>query len=175
MQLNQPLAGRAVYAGSFDPITYGHLDLIKRASRLFGELVIGLGENPRKQYLFDIQTREQMVLEQIQQMTNVHVQRFQNLLIDFARSVGANVILRGLRASTDFDYEFQIGLVNMNMNRDIETLFLLADPKNIFISSSTVKEIAYFGGNLDSYVPPQVAQRLRQKFANPGETSSSFS
>ncbi len=162
--MSYSLSGRAVYAGSFDPITYGHMDMINRASRLFDDLIIGIGENPKKSYLFDIETRISMVEEQIQNISNVSVQRFQNLLIDFAESVDANVILRGLRASTDFDYEFQIGLVNMNMNRNIETLFLLADPKNIFISSSTVKEIAYFHGNLDSYVPPSIAERLREKF-----------
>lgn len=162
--MSQRLSGRAVYAGSFDPITYGHLDLIKRASRLFEEVVIGIGENPKKKYLFDIEDREAMVHEQIQDLTNVRVLRFNNLLIDFAKSVGAQVILRGLRASTDFEYEFQMGLVNMNMDREVETIFLLADPKNIFISSSTVKEIAYFGGNLESYVPPEVEKRLRIKF-----------
>ncbi len=162
--MSQRLSGRAVYAGSFDPLTYGHIDLIMRASRLFEEVVIGIGENPKKQYLFDTQTREEMVLEQIKELSNVSVQRFNNLLINFAKSVGAQVILRGLRASTDFEYEFQMGLVNMNMDRDVETLFLLSDPKNIFISSSTVKEIAYFGGNLESYVPPAVEKLLRAKF-----------
>lgn len=173
--MSNSLSGRAVYAGSFDPLTYGHMDMIQRASRLFDDLIIGIGENPKKSYLFDIETRVTMVQEQISEIPNVSVQRFQNLLIDFAESVDANVILRGLRASTDFDYEFQIGLVNMNMNRNIETLFLLTDPKNIFISSSTVKEIAYFGGNLDSYVPPAIEERLREKFPQPSSQSNDTS
>ncbi len=160
---NQLLSGRAVYAGSFDPITFGHINLIERAARLFDELVIGVGNNPRKNYLFSAEERVKMVEEVVKDISNVKVMRFQNLLIEFARQVKAQVIVRGLRASTDFDYEFQIGLVNMDMNRDIETLFMLSDPKYIFISSSAVKEIAFFGGELENYVPPMVAERLRER------------
>jgi pantetheine-phosphate adenylyltransferase len=161
--MSHQLPNRAVYAGSFDPITYGHIDLITRADRFFDELVIGVGENPRKNYLFSIEERVEMVIEQVKDFHNIRVQRFQNLLINFAHEVGAQIILRGLRAATDFDYEFQMGLVNRDMNNDIETFFLLADPKYIFISSSAVKEIALFDGDFSDYVPEDVAQRLRHK------------
>lgn len=153
----------AVYAGSFDPVTYGHLRMIRRASRLFEALVIGVGANPKKRYLFDVNERVEMLQNEVRDLKNVRVQLFHGLLITFAEEVGAKVIVRGLRASTDFDYEFQMGHVNMDLNRDIETLFLLSDPENIFISSSAVKEIAAFGGEIKRYVPPDVAHLLREK------------
>lgn len=162
--MSHPLQSRAVYAGSFDPITYGHLNLIRRASRLFDELVIGVGENPKKKYLFALKQRVDMVEEQVSDLTNVRVQPFHGLLISFAKEVHAQVIVRGLRAATDFEYEFQMGLINMEMEREIETLFLLSNPENIFISSSAVKEIAYFGGKLATYVPPAVADQLELAF-----------
>lgn len=167
------LQGTAIYAGSFDPVTYGHLDLIRRASRLFGDLVIAVGNSPKKKYLFDLEERVSMLQGEISELTNVKVLGFHGLLINFAQEVGANVIVRGLRAATDFEYEFQIGLVNMDMNPKIETLFLLTNPQNIFISSSTAKEIAYFGGELERYVPPSVAKQLQSKYPqNNSETSS---
>ncbi len=157
---------RAVYAGSFDPMTLGHLDLIKRGSKLFDELVIGVGQNHRKKYLFTVEERIAMIENEIQQLKleNVRVQAFRSLLIQFAEEVDAQVILRGLRAATDFEYEFQMGLVNMDMSRQIETLFLLSGPENIFISSSAVKEIAYFDGDVSRYVPKGVTQHLHTKF-----------
>lgn len=161
------LSGKAVYAGSFDPITYGHINILERATNLFDQVVIGVGINPKKNYLFSIEERVEMVLHHTRNMDNVSVQPFDGLLIHFAEEVQAQVILRGLRAATDFEYESQMGLVNMDLNRNIETLFLLSDPKNIFISSSTVKEIAYFGGDLDRYVPAGVGERLREKFTHP--------
>ena len=170
--MSQLLSGKALYAGSFDPITYGHINLIQRAARLFEELVIAVGDNPRKNYLFSASERVEMVERSVENLDSVKVMRFQNLLIYFARKVKAQVIIRGLRASTDFDYEFQIGLVNMDMERDIETLFMLADPRHIFISSSAVKEIAYFGGELKNYVPPFVAKKLKQKMEQLRQTQN---
>ena len=166
--MQHPLKGCAVYAGSFDPITFGHLNLINRAARLFNDVVIGVGENPKKNYLFDLEKRVAMVEAQLGGLENVRVQPFHGLLISFAEEVGAQVIVRGLRASTDFDYEFQMGLVNMDLRSEIETLFLLSSPEHIFISSSTVKEIAYFGGELSSYVPEDVAAALKEAFPHPG-------
>ncbi len=159
------LKNRAVYAGSFDPITYGHLDIIKRGARLVDELIVGIGENPKKRYLFDLETRVDMVKKEVQEIPNVSVLPFHGLLISFAKEVNAQVILRGLRAATDFDYEFQMGLVNMEIDNNIETIFLLSEPQNIFISSSTVKEIAFFQGNLTRYVSPAVAQKLEEIYA----------
>ncbi|MCB9638432.1 MAG: pantetheine-phosphate adenylyltransferase [Myxococcales bacterium] len=163
--MEKPLNGRAVYAGSFDPITHGHLKLVRRASRLFRTLVIGVGQNAKKKYLFSLEERVSMVCAEIADLPNVEVRPFEGLLINFAQDEGAEVILRGLRAATDFDYEFQMGLINMDMDPRVETLFLLSNPENIFISSSAVKEIAYFGGEIQRYVPPAVAQKLREKMA----------
>jgi pantetheine-phosphate adenylyltransferase len=162
--MQQYLSGKAVYAGSFDPITFGHINILERAAKLFDKVVIGVGINPKKKYLFSIDERVDMVLEYTKDMDNVEVQPFKGLLINFAQDVNAQVILRGLRAATDFEYESQMGLVNMDLDRNIETLFLLSDPKNVFISSSTVKEIAYFGGDLERYVPEGVIEHLRNKF-----------
>lgn len=160
------IAKRAVYAGSFDPMTLGHLDLIKRGARLFDELVVGVGQNHRKNYLFDVEERIGMIEDEVTRLglKNVRVQAFRSLLIQFAQETKAQVILRGLRAATDFEYEFQMGLVNMDMSREIETLFLLSGPENIFISSSAVKEIAYFGGDVSRYVSEGIAERLHTKF-----------
>lgn len=160
------IAKRAVYAGSFDPMTLGHLDLIKRGSRLFDELVVGVGQNHRKKYLFGVDERIKMIEHEVTRLglTNVRVQAFRSLLIQFAQETGAQVILRGLRAATDFEYEFQMGLVNMDMSREIETVFLLSGPENIFISSSAVKEIAYFGGDVSRYVSDAIAKQLQNKF-----------
>ncbi len=161
--MDKPLNGRAVYAGSFDPLTYGHLKLVRRAAKLFDALVIGVGQNAKKKYLFTLEERVAMVCTEIADLPNVEVRPFEGLLINFAQEAGAEVILRGLRAATDFDYEFQMGLINMDMDPRIETLFLLSNPENIFISSSAVKEIAYFGGEIQRYVPPGVAKHLREK------------
>jgi pantetheine-phosphate adenylyltransferase len=143
----------AVYAGSFDPITHGHLDLVKRASVLFDEVVLAMGENPSKRYLLSPGARREVLEACTEDLSNVHVDSFNGLLIDYCRQRGASVILRGLRAVTDFEFEFQIGLANMDMAPDIETVFLLTEPRNIFISSSLVKEIATNGGDVQRYVP----------------------
>lgn len=145
---------RAVYAGSFDPCTHGHLDIVRRASRLFDEVVIAVGTNPAKRYLLGSEDRIAVLREVTADLANVRVDHFEGLLVDYCRQIGAGVILRGLRASTDFDFEFQIGLANMDMAPAIETVFLLTDPKHIFISSSLVKEIAVNGGDVSRYLPP---------------------
>ena len=148
-------------------MTYGHLDIIRRGASLYPELTVAVGDNPRKKYLFDAQERHRMVEDSLSGVSNVTVQHFKGLLIDFARSIGAGVILRGLRATTDFEYEFQLGLANRDLCSDIETVFLLTEASNIFISSSTAKEIAMNGGPVDRYVPRPVGRRLYQKFGIP--------
>lgn len=153
----------AVYAGSFDPLTNGHVDLIRRGSGLVQTLYIAVGQNPRKNYLFSIEERTQMIKESVSDLTNVEVKAFGGLLVDFCRDVNAGIILRGLRAVADFEYEFQMGLANKDLAPEIETLFMLTCPETIFVSSSIVKEIAVGGHPIDRYVPPCVAKMLYQK------------
>ena len=143
----------AVYAGSFDPITVGHMDLVRRAAALFDRVILAIGSNPSKKYLLGDTERQHVVEKCIAGLPNVSVDTFDGLLIDYCRKVNANIILRGLRAVTDFEFEFQIGLANMDMAADIETVFLLTEPKNIFISSSLVREIASNGGSVERYLP----------------------
>lgn len=151
----------AVYAGSFDPLTSGHLQLIHRASRLYDRLLLAVGSNPNKRYLFSVEQRLTMLRTETAALPGVEVHAFDGLLIDFCRRQEANVIIRGLRASTDFDFEFNIGLANRDMAPEIETVFLLTDPQHIFISSSLIKEIDQNGGDVSRYVPATVLQALR--------------
>lgn len=147
------MATRAVLAGSFDPITNGHLDILRRGSRLFDEVVVACGHNPRKKYLLDLDDRLAVVRRCTAELGNVRVDAFEGLLVHYCRRVGARVILRGLRAVSDFDFEFQTGLANMDMAPDVDTVFLLTEPCNVFVSSSLIKEIAANGGDISRYVP----------------------
>lgn len=151
---------RAVYAGSFDPMTFGHLDIVTRGSELFDELIVAVGENPKKRYTLSLDERVGIIDSATSHLSNVSITTFQGLLVDFCQSNKANVILRGLRAVTDFEFEFQIGLANMDMAPQIETVFLLSEPKNIFISSSLIKEIAINGGSVSKYLPAAAEQAL---------------
>ena len=155
---------QAIYAGSFDPVTNGHMDIITRGAALFDKLVIGVGRNLGKEGTFTIDERIEMLRECTSSLKNISVQAFSGLLVQFAHTNQCRIIIRGLRALTDFDYEFQIGLTNMDMDPKIETIFLLTSPKNIFISSSMVKELASNGGEVMNYVPQQVIARVLQKF-----------
>lgn len=150
----------AVYAGSFDPITTGHLDLVSRAVSLFDEVVLSIGTNPKKEYFLPIEIRKRVLEECAAPFPNVSVDTFDGLLINHCRSLGANFILRGLRAVTDFEFEFQIGLANMDMAPEVETVFLLTEPKNIFVSSSLVREIAINGGDVSRYLPAPAYKAL---------------
>ena len=156
----------AVYAGSFDPPTFGHLDVVRRACRMFDQVVLAVGTNPAKRYLLTAEERLLVLRAETEALPGVQVAPFQGLLVDYCRTLGAQVILRGLRASTDFDFEFQIGLANMDMAPDIETVFLLTDPKHIFISSSLVKEIAGNGGDVSRYVPPAALAAMHRALAS---------
>ena len=153
----------AVYAGSFDPVTFGHLDVIRRGCGLFDKVVVAVGENPNKRYLLDLNTRIRVLEEVTSALPEVEVTEFSGLLVDFCREVGAMAILRGLRAVSDFEFEFQIGMANRDMAPDIESLYLLTDPTNIFISSSLVKEIASNGGDVKRYVPAAAYEALMEK------------
>ena len=153
---------RAVLAGSFDPITEGHMDVLRRGLGLFDEVVVAIGNNPRKQYLLDLETRTQILEECIEGLSRVRVDSFDGLLVEYCQDVGATAILRGLRAVSDFEFEFQIGLANKNMAPDVETVFLLTASENIFVSSSLVKEIAQNGGDVRNYVPEPVLLPLER-------------
>ena len=153
----------AVYAGSFDPITLGHLNIAIRGASLVDKLIIAVGENPKKKYMFDLETRIRLIQESVCDYPNIEVTSFHGLLVDFCRTNHVGIILRGLRAATDFDFEFQIGLANMDMAPEVETVFLLSEPNNIFISSSLVKEIAFHGGNVEHYLPPPTLKALMSK------------
>lgn len=152
----------AVYAGSFDPITLGHLDVASRAARLFDKVVVAVGENPNKRYLLTLEQRMELVSKVTADLPNVEVAAFRGLLVQFCQQRGACAIVRGLRAVTDFEFEFQIGLANMDMAPEVETVFLLTDPRHIFISSSLVKEIAGNGGDVSRYLPREASEALHQ-------------
>ena len=158
-----------LYAGTFDPLTHGHADLVRRAVKLVDRLVIGVAVNRDKGPLFSLEERVQMVQDELAHLGNgveVVVTPFEILLMHFAKQVGAMVIVRGLRAASDFEYEFQMTAMNQQLDREIETVFLMADPRLQAISSRLVKEIARLGGDVSAFVSPQVAQRLKEKFAS---------
>ena len=166
------LAGRSVkriglYPGTFDPITNGHLDIIGRAVKLVDKLIIGVAINEGKGPLFSLEERTEMVMAEARKLANgveIEARPFDNLLIHFAEQCGASVIIRGLRAVSDFEYEFQMVAMNQQMNDDIETVFLMADPHHQAVSSRLVKEIARLGGKADLFVPPAVNEKLLGKF-----------
>lgn len=155
----------AVYAGTFDPITYGHIDIIERAANIFSQVIIAIAASPNKKPLFSLDERVKMVTEVLQQYKNVEVSGFDSLLLDFAKTCQANIILRGLRTVTDFDYEFQLASMNRNLNSDIETIFLMPGEKYMYVSSSLIREIASLGGNVSGFVPNIVTEALNKKFS----------
>ncbi len=156
----------AVYPGTFDPLTNGHIDLLDRGLRLFDKIVIAIGTNPAKAPLFSLEERMDMMREVMAGKNGrVEVRAFHGLLVDFAEECGACAILRGLRAVSDFDYELQRALMNRKLARNVETVFLMTGFRWIYISSTIVKEAAQFGGSVRGLVPPLVERRLRQKLA----------
>jgi pantetheine-phosphate adenylyltransferase len=154
----------AIYPGSFDPITNGHLDLIERGLKIFDEIIVAIAVNPVKQPLFTIEERVELIREVLNDHPQVKIDHFTGLLVDFVRRQNTNVILRGLRAVSDFDYEFQLALMNRRLAPEIETVFLMTSLKWVFLSSSILKEAVSLGGVLEDIVPPIVFQRLREKF-----------
>ena len=156
----------AVYPGSFDPITNGHLDVIERGRKLFDRLIVAILRNPQKVPLFSIEEREAMIREVIKDFPNVEVAVFDGLLVKFAREQGCRVIVRGLRAISDYEYETQIALVNRKMAPEIETIFLPTSAEYSYLNSTVVKELARFGGCVGELVPPVVEKKLWEKFHN---------
>ena len=155
----------AVYPGTFDPLTYGHMDIIERAAALFGKLIVGIYENPTKQPLFPLEQRVSLVKEAVTGLSNVHVKAFKGLTVDFIRQIGGKVMIRGLRANSDFEREFEMALMNRKLAPDIELLCLMTSSQYQFLSSSLIKEVAKLGGCLEGMVPDHVAVALREKFS----------
>lgn len=159
------MAHLAVYAGSFDPVTYGHLDLIERASNLFDLVVVAIGKHPTRTPMFTVDERLDLLHAVVRPFTNVEVRAFDGLLIHFCRSIGARVVVRGLRAATDFEYELQIAHANADLQPEIDTIFLPTRTNYGFLSASLVREIASHGGDVSRYAPPAVSAALEERFA----------
>ena len=157
-----------VYPGTFDPITTGHTDIVKRSLKIVDRLVIGVAINAGKNPLFTVDERAEMVEQELAPLGagRVEVRQFDNLLMHFAEQAGADIILRGLRAMSDFEYEFQMTGMNARLNADVETVFLMASDRHQFIASRLVKEIAALGGDVSSFVSPAIAKRLTERLAN---------
>jgi pantetheine-phosphate adenylyltransferase len=155
----------AIFPGSFDPITNGHLDLIERGSQLFETLVVAVLQNETKEPLFSVEDRVEMLRDVVRDMSNVEVDSFDGLLVKYAARRGAQTILRGIRGISDYEYELQMALINRRLEPDIETVFLMAGEANSFISSRLVKEVARLGGDIAGFVPASVASRLRTQLA----------
>lgn len=155
----------AVCSGSFDPVTLGHIDIIKRGSAVFEKVIVGVLNNINKQPLFTVEERMEMIREATKDLPNVTVDSFDGLLIDYMKKVNANVILRGLRAVSDFEYEMQLTSMNRKLDNNIETFFIMTNNEYSFLSSSIVKEVAKYKGNISGLVPPVVEEALKKKFS----------
>jgi pantetheine-phosphate adenylyltransferase len=157
------MAQAAIYPGTFDPITNGHLDVIERARVRFSSLVVAVSQNPGKSPLFSLEERVALVKEVCADLEGVEVDSFDGLLVDYARRRGIGVLVKGLRAVTDFEYELQMAQMNHQL-AEVETFFMVAAPKNSFLSSSLVKEVARFGQDVSGFVPPEVARKMKERF-----------
>ena len=157
---------RAVYPGSFDPVTNGHLDIIDRASKVFDHLIVAILENPRKNALFSMEERVRMLERIVKPYNNVEVDFYQGLLVDYAQSNNLSIIIKGLRAISDFEFEFQMALINKKLNHNVDTMFMMTNYKYSFVSSSLVKEVASYGGDISELVPPQVYEMIIEGIAN---------
>jgi pantetheine-phosphate adenylyltransferase len=156
---------RAIYPGSFDPVTNGHLDVIERARKLFDEVVVAVAHNDEKQPLFSLEHRLDLLRETAGKISNVRIAEFEGLLVEFARKEEAGAVVRGLRAISDFEFEFQMALMNRKLDPVVETIFLMPKEEYTYLSSRIVKEIARLGGDVSGFVPACVAKALRSKFS----------
>ncbi len=157
----------AIYPGTFDPITNGHLDIIDRAAKIFDRVTVAVTTNPGKKPLFDVQERVQMIREVTANFSTIEIESFSGLLVDYVSRQGATAIVRGLRAVSDFEFEFQMALVNRKIAEHIETVFLMPNEKYTYLNSTIVKEVAAFGGDISMFVPPEVVARLKRKLSQP--------
>ncbi|NLC44506.1 MAG: pantetheine-phosphate adenylyltransferase [Clostridiales bacterium] len=159
----------AVYPGSFDPLTYGHLDIIQRSSRVFDKVIVAVVKNQSKKPLFSVDERIEFIKRCISNLPNVEVDHFEGLLVNFVTNKGAQVIIKGLRAMSDFEYEFQMALLNRKLQSEVETMFLMTDHKYSYLSSSMVKEIASLGGSIQDLVPEEILQDILDKYSEKQE------
>lgn len=155
---------KAVYPGTFDPITLGHVDIIERSCRVFDKVIVTLAVNPKKTLLFDSKTRKEMVEDAVKHLSNVEVVVFDGLIVDLAKRKQASAIIRGLRAISDFEFEFQMALMNRNLSSDIDTVFFMPHERYTYLSSSIIRNVASFKGQIEKLVPQLVAQKLHEKF-----------
>lgn len=158
----------ALFPASFDPVTNGHLDLIQRAHAVFDELVVAVARNVAKQGTFAVEERIEMLQSAVGHLPGIRITAFDGLLVDYARHIGAHVLLRGLRAVSDFEYEFEMALMNRHLYPEIETLFMMTSQKYFYVSSSRLKELVRFGANVSEFVPPVVALKLKEKLGGGG-------
>ncbi len=161
----------AIYPGSFDPITNGHIDIIERGLSLFDKIIVCILCNPGKETLFTVEERMELIKESLKKYPNLEIDSFDGLLVDYGAKRDAHAILRGLRAVSDFEYEFQLALMNRKLNRKIQTVFLMTSFRWIFTSSSIIKEAASFGGDISGMVPPVVGNKLKEKFERISKSS----
>jgi pantetheine-phosphate adenylyltransferase len=154
-----------VYAGTFDPITYGHIDILRRSLRIFDRVTVAVAENPKKEPLFTVGERMEMIRESVRDLRNVEVVAFDGLLVALLKEIKASAIIRGLRATSDFEHEFLMALMNRKLDHEAETVFLMPSEEYTYLSSSTIKEVARYRGEVKDLVPPIVVRRLREKFS----------
>ena len=155
----------AIYPGTFDPITFGHIDIIERAISLFDRVIVAIAQNPAKQPLFTIEERKEMILDATRHLQNVEVDAFQGLLVEYARLRKARAVIRGLRAVSDFEYELQMALMNRKLNEEVVTVFLMPHEQYVYLNSTIVREVASFGGDVSHLVPELVNRKLKEKFS----------
>jgi len=158
----------AIYPGTFDPITLGHLDIIKRSSKIFDKVIVTLAVNTKKVPLFTAEERMEMVKNAVELIPNVSVEKFDGLLVDFAKKCGASVIVRGLRAISDFEYEFQMALMNRHMAEEITTVFLMPHEKFTYLNSTVIKNVSKFGGDIQKFTTQLAVKKLEEKFKKEG-------
>ncbi len=156
---------RVITPGTFDPITSGHIDVITRAASISDEVIVAVAASPKKHPLFSLEERTALAVSALSHLENVRVEPFDELLVDFCTRMDAHVIVKGLRAITDFEYEFQMTALNYQLDQHLETLFIMSPPKYMYLSSSIVREIASLGGDVSQFVPPCVDEALKEKFA----------
>lgn len=153
----------AVYPGSFDPITNGHLDIIERALKVFDKVIVAILINPTKKGLFSVEERVELIKEVTKDFDNVEVESFEGLLVDFLAKKDTNIIIKGLRAVSDFEYEFQMALMNNKLNSDVETVFMMTSAEYSYLSSSSVKQVAFFDGSVEGLIPSMIIEKLKEK------------